>query len=231
MAKISPFDGRLMHLGEASDLLEYAKEIQTLLKLRWKQQEIAIAARCQDAGYSQEDFDSEYQFEEYQHTKYELYLDGQLVITAWSLLQGAVGHCAAFLAEHLNVQTKLSSLKAHRRPVEVIWQDYYENYLRTDWPLKNDHLEISRLRLLRNDYGHSLFFEPFSARARLAKINLDKSPEESDLLYRIDEFAALQGQGLPACELASRLVDKMKTHAATLLPHDGVSFSLWNRAD
>lgn len=230
MAKIPAYDGRLMHLGEAQDLLDYAKEMQDLLELRWKQQKIRVPQRCKEAGYTQEDFEGEYQFEEYQHAKYELYLDGQLVISAWSVLQGAVKHCAAFLAERLEKETKLSSLKLKGKPpAEEIWRQYYEQVLQVAWPLKEGHAAIAKLRELRNDYGHSLFFEPFSVRARLEKFTRSMETEQSELYYRIGEFAALQGQGVPACELTVRLVEKLKDHATAIFPHDGVSFSLWDR--
>jgi hypothetical protein len=229
MARLPAYDGRLMHLGEAQELLGYARKMETLLALHWRQQEAELAQRCKQAGYAQEDYESEYQFEEYQHTKYEVYLDGQLVIAAWSLLQGAVGHCAAFLADHLNVEKKLSSVKLKGKPTEANWQHYYDHVLGTSWPLNSDHEEIVWLRTLRNDYGHSLFFEPFSVRARLGKIRPDAMGEQSDFRYSIGEFVALQGQGVPACELAARSVEKLKAHATALFPHDGVSFSIWER--
>lgn len=230
MVKIPAYDGRLVDLGEAQDLLAYAKEMQDLLKSRWKQQEMLIAKQCSRADSSQEDYEGEYQFEEYQHTKYELYLDGQLVISAWSVLQGAVEHCAAFLAEHLKIETRLSGLRLPGRPpAEIVWEHYYEQVLHVGWPLKEDHTAIASLRVLRNDYGHTLFFEPFAVRARLGKITRNMPQGQSELYYRIDEFVALQGQGVPACELTTRLVGNLKAHAIALFPHDGASFSLWNR--
>lgn len=68
-----------MHLGEARDLFEYAIEMQNLLKYRWERQAKGIAARCEQVGYRQDEYDGEYQFEEYQHSKYEIYVDGQLI--------------------------------------------------------------------------------------------------------------------------------------------------------
>ena len=229
MAKLPAYDGRLMHLGEAQDLLEYAREMQALLALRWKQKETEVAQRCKEAGYSQEDYESEFQFEEYQHSKHEVYLDGQLVIAAWSLLEGAVGHCAAFLADHQNIRQKLSSSKLKGQPAEARWQHYYAHALQTTWPLRDHQEAIAQLRTLRNDYGHSLFFEPFSVRVRLGKIASNASGRQSDLYYSIGEFVALQGQGVLACELVSTLVEKLKTHATALFPHDGISFSTWER--
>jgi len=90
--------------------------------------------------------------------------------------------------------------------------------------------DIAALRSLRNDYGHSLFFEPFSVRARLAKVTKGLDSEISDLYYRVSEFAALQGQGVPACELIVTLVERLKRHAESVVPHDGVSISFWDRS-
>lgn len=226
MAKLPAYDARLMHLGEAGDLLAYAKEMSGLLESRWERHRACIGPRCAQAGYSQEDFDCEYQAEEYQHAKYEVYLDGQLVVAAWSVLQGAVEHCASFLAEHLRIEKKLDY---SRKPAELAWQHYYEQGIQVGWPLKDDCLEIAALRKLRNDYAHSLFFEPYSVRGRLKKIAPDTAVDRSELFYQVDAFVALKGQGVLACELVARLVEMLKEHAIAQFPHDGVSLSFWAR--
>ena len=227
MAKIPAYDGRLVYLGEAKDLLEYAKEMQELLKFRWAQRETRLTQQGKKEGWDQFEWETEVQAEEYQHSKYELYLDGQLVISAWSLLEGSVKYCASFLAEHLNIKTRMES--AAGNSAEEKWQEYYESHLDVEWPLKSDMDSIQKLRRLRNDYGHELFFEPYAVRIRLEKIIKGMSDEQIDLYYRIGEFEALKGQGVPASELAFTLVEKLKARTIFLFPHDGASISFWER--
>ncbi len=172
MALLPAYDARFLDLGETQSLVNYAREMGSLLHLRWDQHQLRMLQDFHRHDLPEEERQLEMQTEEYLHKQFEQLLGAQVLMTAFSMLQGSVDYCSEYIAEQRGITKRLDAPHkweippAKDVPTEAIWKRYYEEFLKCEFPLDSDIAQIRKMRLLRNSYGHSLHFEDVSEDSR-----------------------------------------------------------------